>query len=67
MYGIRINATDTIGDMVAKNSKVKTKVLAVIKNAEIIETTMQDGLCQVKMEVKLDGRLWNYILSGVAI
>ena len=49
MYGIRLNAQDTVRDMVLINSVVKTKVEALIKNAEIIETIYKDGLCQITM------------------
>ena len=64
MYGIRINAQDTVRDMMLKNSTVKTKVLAVIRNAEIVETVYKDGLCQVSMELKLDGKRWYRVLTG---
>ncbi|WP_442906990.1 LPP20 family lipoprotein [Helicobacter sp. MIT 11-5569] len=64
MYGIRVNAQDTVRDMMLKNSTVKTKVLAVIRNAEIIETVYKDGLCQVSMELKLDGKRWYRVLTG---
>lgn len=63
MYGIRLNAQDTVRDMVLINSVVKTKVEALIKNAEIIETVYKDGLCQITMELKLDGKVWHKILS----
>ncbi len=64
MYGIRVNAQDTVRDMMLKNSTVKTKVLAVIRNAEIVETIYKDGLCQVNMELKLDGKRWYRVLTG---
>ena len=64
MYGIRINAKDTIKDAVVKSSSVRTQVNAIIRNAEIQETVYKDGLCQVEMEVKLDGRRWYRVLSG---
>lgn len=63
MYGIRLNATDTVRDMVLINSTVKTRVEALIKNAEIIETIYKDGLCQITMELKLDGKIWHNALS----
>ncbi|RAX54774.1 hypothetical protein CCY99_03095 [Helicobacter sp. 16-1353] len=63
MYGIRLNAQDTVRDMVLINSVVKTKVEALIRNAEIIETVYKDGLCQITMELKLDGKVWYEILS----
>lgn len=64
MYGIRVNAQDTVRDMVLQNSTVKTKVQALIRNAEITETVYKDGLCQVSMELKLDGKVWHRVLSG---
>ncbi|PAF42427.1 LPP20 family lipoprotein [Helicobacter sp. 11S02596-1] len=64
MYGIRVNAQDTVRDMVLQNSTIKTKVQALIRNAEITETVYKDGLCQVSMELKLDGRVWHRALSG---
>lgn len=64
MYGIRINAKDTLKDAIAQNSSVRTQMYAVIRNAEIVETVFKDGLCQVEMEVKLDGRRWYRVLSG---
>ena len=64
MYGIRINAKDTIKDAVVKNSTVRTEITGIIRNAEIQETMYKDGLCQVEMEVKLDGRRWYRVLSG---
>ena len=64
MYGIKLNAKDTIKDAVVKNSTVRTQVHAIVRNAEIQETIYKDGLCQVEMEVKLDGRRWYRVLSG---
>jgi hypothetical protein len=64
MYGIRINAKDTIKDAVVQNTSVRTQVHAIIRNAEIVETVFKDGLCQVEMEVRLDGRRWYRVLSG---
>lgn len=64
MYGIRVNGKETVKDMVLRNSVIRTKLLAVIKNAQVVETTYEDGLCQVNMELKLDGRRWYGILTG---
>ncbi len=64
MYGIRINAKDTVKDAVIKSSQIRTQVNGLIRNAEIMETVYQDGLCQVEMELKLDGRRWYRVLSG---
>lgn len=64
MYGIRINSKETVRDMVMQNSVVRARVLAVIKNAEVVETAFKDGLCQVQMELKLDAKRWYYVLTG---
>jgi hypothetical protein len=64
MYGIKLNAKDTIKDAVVKSTTIRTKVNAMVRNAEIQETVYKDGLCQVEMEVKLDGRRWYRVLSG---
>lgn len=64
MYGIKINSKETVKDMIMQNSVVRARVLAVIKNAEVTETAFKDGLCQVKMELRLDSKRWYYILTG---
>jgi len=64
MYGIKLNAKDTIKDAVVKNTTIRTQVNALIRNAEIAETVYKDGLCQVEMEANLDGRRWYRVLSG---
>ncbi len=64
MYGIRVNAKDTVKDAVIKNSQIRTQVNGIIRNAEVMETVYQDGLCQVEMELKLDGRRWYRALSS---
>ena len=64
MYGIKLNAKDTIKDAVTKNSTIRTKVNGIVRNAEIVESVYKDGLFQVEMEVKLDGRRWYRVLSG---
>ncbi len=64
MYGIKVNGQDTVKDMMLQNSVVKTKVQALIRNAEITETVYKDGLCQVSMELKLDGKIWHKVLNA---
>ena len=65
MHGIHLTAEDTIKNMVMTSSTVRTKVASVIKNAEVVESTFNKGLCQVTMQIKLDGAVWhNYLDSG---
>jgi len=65
MYGIKINAKDTIKDAMLKSSIIRTKVYALVKGAEVVDTQYDEkiGLFQVEMEVKLDGRLWSRALG----
>lgn len=58
VYGIRINATDTVKDMMMKNTTVRTEVNAIVRNATIDETVCKDGLCQVSMEIRIDRNIW---------
>ena len=64
IYGVRINAKDTIRDMASKSSVVKTQLQAMIRNAEIIDESYNKGLYEVTMELKLDLRRWQKALSG---
>jgi len=36
-----------------KRSTVKTFVQATIRNANVVETTFKEGLCEVEMEITL--------------
>ncbi len=65
MYGIKLSSNDTVRNMVLKNSNIKTKVNAVIRGAQVRESACQQGICQVSMELKLDGRVWSNILGGI--
>jgi len=63
MYGIQVNATDNVRNMVLKNSNVKTRLNAVVRGAQVTESSCQQGVCQVSMELKLDSRVWSSILG----
>ena len=39
--------------MMVKRSTVRTSVKAMVRNANIVETTFKDGLCEVEMEINL--------------
>lgn len=51
--GVRIDGQDTIKNMMVKRSTVTTAVKAMVRNANIVETTFKDGLCEVEMEITL--------------
>lgn len=52
--GVHIEGKDTIQNMAVKESYIRTKVNAMIRNATLVETTYKDGLCEVEMEVNID-------------
>lgn len=64
MHGIRINAKDTVKDAVVVRSEIRTELYSIVRGAEVLETIWDNGLCQVEMEVKLDGRRWYRVLAG---
>jgi len=51
--GVRVDGQDLIKNMMVKRSTVKTSVAAMVKNANIVETTFKEGLCEVEMEIVL--------------
>ena len=51
--GVRIDGQDVIKNMMVKRSTVRTSVNAMVRNANVVETTFKEGLCEVEMEIKL--------------
>jgi hypothetical protein len=51
--GVRIEGDDLIKNMMVKRSTVRTAVKAMVRNADVVETTYKDGLCEVEMEIVL--------------
>jgi len=51
--GVRIDGQDLIKNMMVKRSTVRTSVQAMVRNANIVETTFKEGLCEVEMEITL--------------
>lgn len=49
--GVRIDGQDLINNMMVKRSTVRTSVKAMVKNANVVETTFKEGLCEVEMEI----------------
>ena len=58
--GVRVDGQDLIKDMMVKRSTVRTSVQAMVRNANIVETTFKDGLCEVEMEVTLSRSQFSY-------
>lgn len=51
--GVRVEGQDVIKNMMVQRSTVRTYVDAMIRDANAIETTFKDGLCEVEMELVL--------------
>jgi hypothetical protein len=51
--GVYVDGQDYIENMMVKRSRVRTSVNAVIQNANIVDSTFRDGLCEVEMEILL--------------
>ena len=51
--GVRIDGQDLIKNMMVKRSTVRTSVQAMVRNANVVETTFKEGLCEVEMEIVL--------------
>ncbi len=51
--GVRVDGQDTVENMMVKRSTVRTSVNAMIRNANVVETTFKEGLCEVEMEIKI--------------
>ena len=49
--GVRIDGQDLIKNMMVKRSIVRTSVKAMVRNANVVETTFKEGLCEVEMEI----------------
>lgn len=54
LKGVKIEGKDTIENMSIKSSVIRSKVSAMIRNAQIVKTTFKDGLCEVEMELGVD-------------
>lgn len=51
--GVHVEGQDTIQNMMVKRSTIRTAVNAMIKNANVLETTFKEGLCEIEMEIVL--------------
>ncbi|MBU0721101.1 LPP20 family lipoprotein [bacterium] len=51
--GVRVDGQDLVKNMMVQRSTVRTSVDAMVRNANIIETTFKDGLCEIEMEIML--------------
>ena len=63
LYGVRVNAKETVKDAALKDSRIVTQVNGLIKNATITDNKYKDGLYTVRMELDMSGSKWKEIFS----
>jgi len=63
LYGVQINAKDTIKNAALYDSRVVSQVSGLVKDATITEHTFKDGLFVVRMELKMNGARWKEIFA----
>lgn len=63
LFGVKINAHDTVKDAMLKSSLIDSRVNGLIKNAAIVNQDFKDGLYRVEMELKMDADKWQEIFA----
>lgn len=63
LYGVKINAHDTVKDAMLKSSVVDARVNGLIKNAAIVNQDFKDGLYRVEMELRMDANKWQELFA----
>jgi len=63
LFGVRVNAKETVKDAALKDSRIVTQVNGLVKNANITDNSYKDGLYTVRMELKMSGTRWKEIFS----
>lgn len=63
LYGVKINAKDTVKDAMLKSSTVTAQVNGLVKNASIIDEYFQNGLYKVHLELEMSQDKWEEIFS----
>ncbi|EJP76343.1 MULTISPECIES: LPP20 family lipoprotein [Campylobacter] len=63
LYGVKINAEDTVRDAMLNDSSITSKVQGLVKNATIVSESFKDGLYRVNMELRIDQEKWREVFS----
>lgn len=51
IQGVHIEGQDTVKNMMLQRSSVRSSVDAMVRGANVIDTTFKDGLCEVELEI----------------
>ena len=63
LFGVKINAKDTVKDAMLKSSVIEARVHGLVKNAAIVDEQYKDGLYRVEMEVQMDKATWERLFA----
>lgn len=63
LYGVKINAKDTVKDAMLRSSLIESRVHGLIKGAAIKYDEYKDGLYRVEMEIQMDKRRWQELFA----
>lgn len=53
VLGVHVEGQDTVKNMMLQRSSVRTSVDAMVRGANLMDTTFKDGLCEVELEIVL--------------
>ena len=51
--GVHVEGQDSVKNMMLQRSTVRTSVDAMVRGANMMDTTFKDGLCEVELEIVL--------------
>jgi hypothetical protein len=49
--GVKVEGHDLVRNMMVQRTSVRTSVYAMVRNANVVQTTFKDGLCEVEMDI----------------
>jgi len=64
LYGVKINGKDTVKNMILTNSKLKSYVDGIIRDANIEDEEYKNGMYKVTLSIKIDVKEWNKYLQN---
>lgn len=59
VQGVHVEGKDVLRNMMVKSTNVNLYVSAMIRNANVVETKFENGLCEVEMEIMLNHSAFN--------
>lgn len=63
LYGVRVNGKDTVKDAMLRSSTITAQVNGLIKGANIVSESFDQGLYRVNVELKVDEAKWKELFA----